>query len=81
MLVALFANILLAGQHAFYTVVLALQVGFYLAAMAGFILDQLNHPVRLLSLPFYVCLLQAACIAGLVKALRGTRIATWQPVE
>jgi len=81
MLAALIGNILLAGRSPAYTVLLALQLAFYLMAGIGLILDQVGRPVRWLAGPFYFCLLQAACLVGFVKALCGVRVATWKPVE
>lgn len=77
-LVALLASAGLACCHPFYALLLAGQAAFYLAALAGWLLERRGIPQRLLALPFYFCLVNAASLAGLWQALRGRRLAVWQ---
>jgi cellulose synthase/poly-beta-1,6-N-acetylglucosamine synthase-like glycosyltransferase len=54
------------------------QVLFYTAALFGWALERRGIRHRLLALPFYFCLVNAASAAGLWQAVRGRRMAVWQ---
>jgi len=58
-----------------------LQVVFYAMAAAGWLLARMRIRIRLLSMPFYFCLLQVAGMVGLIQALCGKRLAVWKPVN
>jgi len=79
MVAALAACIPLAAGGLFYLTVLGLQVMFYAAALAGWMLSGLGARARLLWLPFYFCLLQAAGMIGLIHALSGRQVGVWKP--
>ena len=76
MLAVLAANVLLADRP-FYQATLAVQGAFYAVALVGGVLTAAGRRVRLVTLPFYFCLVHAAATAGLVQALAGRRIRTW----
>jgi biofilm PGA synthesis N-glycosyltransferase PgaC len=65
----------------FYRLTLFLQLLFYLAACLGWILSARGVRVRLLVLPFYVCLLNAAALAGGWRFLRGKQSVVWRKVR
>jgi biofilm PGA synthesis N-glycosyltransferase PgaC len=65
----------------FYRLTLLLQLLFYLAAGLGWILSARGKRVRLLVLPFYVCLLNAAALAGGWRFLRGKQSVAWRKVR
>jgi len=74
-LVSLFlSNILLSSQPV-YQVTLFAQLAFYSAVFAGALLP--NTP-RLLRLPFYFVMINAAALPGLYYALRGRRNMVWR---
>lgn len=75
-LVALGTNIALLGEGAVYTVTLALQAAFLLAALLGSVI-----PLRPLRLAWYYAVVEGSIIAGLWDRLRSRRAVTWEKVE
>lgn len=76
----LFSNLALAGAHPFFAVTLALQVTFYGLALAGAMLRA--TPVgrlRIVSIPYYFTLVNAAALVGVLSILRGRRQHAWTP--
>ncbi len=71
------ANALLLDRL-FYQVTFWVQAAAYAMALLGWLLARLGIRVRVLSMPFFFCLLQVGAAIGLVKALRGERIGTWK---
>jgi hypothetical protein len=58
---------------------LAFQVLFYLAALAGWGLEAWKRPVpRLLFLPYYFCAVNIASIRGIVDFALGRRRVIWE---
>jgi cellulose synthase/poly-beta-1,6-N-acetylglucosamine synthase-like glycosyltransferase len=80
-LIALFLSSLrLAWRAPVFAVALTLQVAFYALAIAGAILrHRSGGACRLLSVPYYFCLVNAAALLGCVSMMRGTRVRTWSP--
>jgi hypothetical protein len=74
MLLALGANLLLLRAPA-YRALLALQLGFYAAALLGHLLRGLRMPG--LSLPYAVCLLAWATVVAFVRFASGRQSVTW----
>jgi cellulose synthase/poly-beta-1,6-N-acetylglucosamine synthase-like glycosyltransferase len=75
-LVALGTNVALLGEGAVYTVTLALQAAFLLAALLGSVI-----PLRPLRLAWYYAVVEGSIIAGLWDRLRSRRAVTWEKVE
>jgi cellulose synthase/poly-beta-1,6-N-acetylglucosamine synthase-like glycosyltransferase len=75
-LVALGTNVALLGEGAVYTVTLALQAAFLLAALLGSVI-----PLRPLRLAWYYVVVEGSIIAGLWDRLRSRRAVTWEKVE
>jgi len=75
---AFFCSILLATQPE-YTVLLAAQSAFYLAAGLGYWLKKSGKPARLLSLPLSFCSMNFALLLGFVRYLNGRQTLTWKP--
>jgi cellulose synthase/poly-beta-1,6-N-acetylglucosamine synthase-like glycosyltransferase len=75
-LVALGTNTALLGAGAVYTVTLALQAAFLLAALLGSVI-----PLRPLRLAWYYAVVEGSIIAGLWDRLRSRRAVTWEKVE
>lgn len=61
-----------------YRVLLVLQILFYLAALAGWILEQRKLKVKVLFVPYYFCLMNWAMYAGLLRLLRGKQSVIWE---
>ena len=80
-LLALFlSNAALAADQPALRGVLALHVLFYAAAAAGFVLRRRRAGrSRLLTVPYYFCLVNAAALLGVVSIARGARLAVWTP--
>lgn len=74
---ALTINLALVKQHPVYQVLLALQLLFYAIAVLGGVLKGRKALPRVLYLPFYFCLVNAACILGIFEAYGGKTYTTW----
>lgn len=76
---ALAANLVLAvGGGAGWRLLLVAQLCFYAAAAAGPLLRGRRH-ARLLSLPYYLCLVNGASSLALIRFLRGRKQVLWTP--
>lgn len=75
------ANILLAGQSLFFTLTLAAQVVFYLAALNGWMTRGRGRPRRWLYIPFYFTMVNASAAIAIVKFLAGHRQSVWEKAE
>src|SRR5688572_30988564 len=81
-LIALFAaSAALAPGSLFYFVLFLGQLGCYLAALVGWLLERAGVHSRLLSLPQYFVLANVASVIALYKFLRGERYARWEPLR
>lgn len=78
---ALLSSALLATRSVFFAVVLLLQAGFYLSALASLLLERAGVRSRLLSLPQYFVLANLASAIALYKFVRGERYARWEPIR
>jgi len=89
LLAAFVSNLVLIGKDGFdaypyYTLPLGLQILFYLLAAVGYLLAKFNlQPLKMitryLSIPYYFCMVNLASMIGVLKALRGQVIVTWNP--
>jgi cellulose synthase/poly-beta-1,6-N-acetylglucosamine synthase-like glycosyltransferase len=81
-LVAVFvASLALASQNLFYAAALIAQAFFYLAALAGWLLESAGARSRLFALPQYFVLANLASLLAVYKFLRGERYARWEPIR
>lgn len=78
MLVAFVCNVLLAPGSAFWTVLLAAHASFYLLAVAGLKSPSLRR-FKVVSIPMYFVLMNAAVGRGLIRHLSGRSSAQWTP--
>jgi cellulose synthase/poly-beta-1,6-N-acetylglucosamine synthase-like glycosyltransferase len=77
-IIAAFAlNLLLASRGGVYTILLGLQVLFYVLACVGLMVPKVKH--RALTLPTYFCVVHGAVLLGLLHALTGNKVVTWHP--
>jgi cellulose synthase/poly-beta-1,6-N-acetylglucosamine synthase-like glycosyltransferase len=80
LVVLLLSNAFVAVSHPFFRVVLLGQAVFYASALAGFALRRTWVGRRkLLSVPYYFCLVNAAAFVGVLSILGGRRIRAWTP--
>jgi cellulose synthase/poly-beta-1,6-N-acetylglucosamine synthase-like glycosyltransferase len=77
----LLSSLALAGRAPFYTLAAVAQVAFYAAALLGWLLGRLGLRSRLLALPAYFVLSNAAAVVAFYKFLRGERYARWEPIR
>ena len=71
----------LAPRSLFFAAACAGQAAFYLAALAGWLLERAGARVRLLSLPHYFVLANLAAVIAFYKFARGERYARWEPIR
>ncbi|MDX1910770.1 MAG: glycosyltransferase family 2 protein [Saprospiraceae bacterium] len=72
-------NIWLAATgQGFYHILLVAQIGFYVAALAGWLLEQRKLKVKAFFIPYYFCLMNFAMYAGLLRLLRGRQTVLWE---
>lgn len=71
----------LAFSSNFFAVVFLLQIVFYAAAFAGWILEKAGKSAGVLALPLYFALTNIASLIGFYKFLRGERFAYWEPIR
>lgn len=79
LVIAFFANLLLAGSGKFYSLMLWIQILFYLLVFSGAVFR--NSTIGrspFLHTPFYFCLAHSAALLGVFSALRGKRIIAWK---
>ncbi|NIM20764.1 MAG: glycosyltransferase [Candidatus Latescibacteria bacterium] len=77
----LISNIMLVGSSWFYTVVLAFQSIFYLAAMNGWRLKRTSKPRSIFYVPFYFTMVNFAAIVAIAQFLAGKRLRVWEKAE
>jgi hypothetical protein len=76
-----FSNVLLAFQSPFFDFLLLFQLIFYVLGVAAWLLDRAGLHFKILTLPLYFVLANAAVVIAFYKFLRGERFAAWQPVR
>jgi cellulose synthase/poly-beta-1,6-N-acetylglucosamine synthase-like glycosyltransferase len=74
------AGNMLLFAHPVFRYLLLLQGMFYLAAVVAAAFPAERRP-RLLSLPLYLCTMNAASLISFCQLLQGKSFATWQPVR
>jgi len=74
------ASLQVSSGGGFYAVAAVAQTLFYFSAGAGYVLrhHRLGH-MKLLYIPFFYCLANAAALVAILKLLAGRRIERWQP--
>lgn len=76
----LVTNAWLARGWEVFRVLLALQLAFYLFAVAGAALRHHRSGARkVFSVPYYFCLVNAAALFGVISIARGRRVREWSP--
>ncbi|HEY0174071.1 MAG TPA: glycosyltransferase family 2 protein [Pyrinomonadaceae bacterium] len=77
----LVSSLALAGAGWLYALAAAAQSAFYLAAAAGWLAGRAGVGPRLLALPAYFVLSNAAAVVAFYKFARGERYARWEPIR
>ena len=79
-LILLFLSNLALAQERAYGVLSFAQASFYLLAAVGWVLKSRRAgQMKVLALPFFYCLANAAALVALSKLVRGEQIERWQP--
>jgi cellulose synthase/poly-beta-1,6-N-acetylglucosamine synthase-like glycosyltransferase len=80
LLAMLLSNIALAATDPIFKVILALQLAFYALAAAGMLMrHRKSGAMKVFSVPYYFCLVNAAALLGVLAMLRGERVRAWSP--
>jgi cellulose synthase/poly-beta-1,6-N-acetylglucosamine synthase-like glycosyltransferase len=80
MMIGILATNTMLWHRPFYRWALVLQGAFYALALGGAILSAILPRIpKVLVLPYWFCLVQAAGMMGLWDAMTGHRISTWKP--
>jgi cellulose synthase/poly-beta-1,6-N-acetylglucosamine synthase-like glycosyltransferase len=81
LMLILLSSLVLAASYKIFAAIVLLQVLFYAAAFLGWFLQRNGISNRLLAIPFYFVLGNAATVAGFFKFLTGERYAQWEPAR
>jgi cellulose synthase/poly-beta-1,6-N-acetylglucosamine synthase-like glycosyltransferase len=73
-------NLLLIG-HPFYILTLVVQILFYIGAVGGHLLDRMGKKAKLLALPLYYCVVNAASMAAFFRTIFGKKAIVWETVR
>ncbi|MFC4873269.1 glycosyltransferase family 2 protein [Negadavirga shengliensis] len=76
-----FLNLLLWEAGLIYQVVMVGQVLFYLAALAGYIMENKQVRLKILFVPYYFCMMNYAVLAGLFRFLKGNQKGVWEKAK
>jgi len=76
----LISNLFLVGSP-FYTLTFVAQILFYIGAMGGYLLDKMGKKAKLLALPLYYCVVNAASVAAFFRTIFGKRAIVWETVR
>ena len=77
--ILLIFNIILAWQGSrFYQFILIGQLGFYAAALAGYLLEQRKLKMKVFFVPYYFCVMNYAQYAGFRRFVRGSQSVLWE---
>lgn len=74
-------NIFLWDLHLLYKLLMICQILFYLAAVAGYVLENKKIRLKALFVPFYFCMMNYAVMAGLTRFLRNNQQSVWEKAE
>ena len=77
LVVAFVSNATLLAKGTVFRVAMALQIAFYVLAIAGYACRRRPTMPTLLSVPYYFCLVNVASVLGILDAFRGKTYTTW----
>jgi biofilm PGA synthesis N-glycosyltransferase PgaC len=64
-----------------YQLIMLAQILFYLASIAGYLLESYKIKVKVLFIPFYFTMMNYAAIAGTFRYLKGNQSAAWEKAK
>jgi cellulose synthase/poly-beta-1,6-N-acetylglucosamine synthase-like glycosyltransferase len=65
----------------FYVITFALQLAFYLMALAGLAADRLGKKFKPTAVPLFFCIVNTASLIAFFKTLTGQKMVTWETVR
>jgi cellulose synthase/poly-beta-1,6-N-acetylglucosamine synthase-like glycosyltransferase len=68
-------------DHLFYMLTFIIQLFFYMGAAGGYLFDKMGRRVKLLAIPLYYCVVNAASIAAFFRTLFGKKAVIWETVR
>lgn len=74
-------SVVLMRTSPFYLIALSCQLAFYIAALAGWIIERRGRRLSLLAMPLYFTLANLASALGFLQFIRGERYARWEPIR
>lgn len=80
LILAFVLNAILALQHdaAFYQLLFAAQVVFYLMAILGWLMEKRELRIKILFVPYYFCVMNYAVLAGIIRYFGKKQSAVWE---
>ncbi len=68
------------NANLFYQLATIVQVVFYSCAILGYLLDETRfRQMKILTIPLYFCMVNAAALVAIINVLRGHQIKQWEP--
>jgi cellulose synthase/poly-beta-1,6-N-acetylglucosamine synthase-like glycosyltransferase len=68
-------------EERFYAITFALQLAFYLIALAGLAADRLGRKFKPAAVPLFFCIVNTASLIAFFKTLAGQKMVTWETVR
>jgi hypothetical protein len=84
MILALLINFIIVFSGSIsltYQLLLLAQVGFYLLAISGWILEERKIKIKIFFIPYYFCMMNYAVVMGIFRYLRGKQSAVWEKAK
>jgi cellulose synthase/poly-beta-1,6-N-acetylglucosamine synthase-like glycosyltransferase len=84
MILALIINLIIVFTGSIsliYQLLLLAQVGFYLLAISGWILEERKIKIKIFFIPYYFCMMNYAVVMGIFRYLRGKQSAVWEKAK
>jgi cellulose synthase/poly-beta-1,6-N-acetylglucosamine synthase-like glycosyltransferase len=82
LILAFLLNIPLATNNdGLYELLMGAQVLFYIAALAGYLLEAKKIRFKALFVPYYFCVMNYSALAGLKRFLSGIQKGTWEKAQ
>lgn len=83
LLVLLIVNILIVvqGGHWFFQAFLAAQLGFYLLALIGYLLEKRQLKFKAFFIPYYFCIMNYAVFRGFFRYWKGSQSVVWEKAK
>jgi biofilm PGA synthesis N-glycosyltransferase PgaC len=64
-----------------YQLLMLAQIGFYLAAISGWILEERHIKVKIFFIPYYFCMMNYAVIMGIIRFAAGKQSVIWEKAK